>query len=59
MVRPTQQMREVVDFCQEQPEIRSWLDYFDDPAEEEPLTAAGAEGNERGEEGGDDNDIRR
>ncbi|CAM9912331.1 unnamed protein product, partial [Ectocarpus sp. 4 AP-2014] len=27
------QMREVIDFCQEQPEIRSWLDYFDDPAE--------------------------
>lgn len=54
-------MREVIDFCQEQPEIRSWLDYFDDPAEEEALAAAGAEGNERGEGGREDNDndIRR
>ncbi|CBJ26175.1 conserved unknown protein [Ectocarpus siliculosus] len=52
-------MREVIDFCQEQPEIRSWLDYFDDPAEEEALAAAGSEGKEGGEEGGEDNDIRR
>lgn len=31
-------MREVIDFCCEQPEIRSWLDYFDDPAENQAVT---------------------
>lgn len=36
-------MREVIEFCTEQPEIRSWLDYFDDPAEEEALAAGSSE----------------
>lgn len=36
-------MREVIDFCTEQPEIRSWLDYFDDPTEEEALAAVSGE----------------
>lgn len=50
------QMREVIEFCQEQPEIRSWLDYFDDSAEEEPSTGGG-EGDDGGEM--DDRDISR
>lgn len=29
-----EQIQDVVDYCHEQPEIRSWLDYFDDPPEE-------------------------
>lgn len=30
-----EQIQDVVDYCQEKPEILSWLDYFDDPPEEE------------------------
>ncbi|CAM9890638.1 unnamed protein product [Choristocarpus tenellus] len=26
---------DIVDYCQEHPEIRSWLDYFDDPPEQD------------------------
>lgn len=53
-------MREVIDFCQEQPEIRSWLDYFDDPVEEGSLVATGAAGEaEEGGGGADDDDILR
>lgn len=52
-------MREVIDFCQEQPEIRSWLDYFDDPCEEEVLTAAAGEDGGGADGGVDDGDIRR
>lgn len=54
------QMREVIEFCQEQPEIRSWLDYFDDSTEEEPSTGGG-EGEAGGDAGGemDDEDILR
>lgn len=52
-------MREVIEFCQEQPEIRSWLDYFDDPSEAEAVTAAAGE-DEGGIDGGlDDDEIRR
>lgn len=53
------QMREVIEFCQQQPEIRSWLDYFDDSAEDEPSTGGG--GGEAGAAGGelDDRDISR
>ncbi|CAM9158468.1 unnamed protein product, partial [Scytosiphon promiscuus] len=53
-------MREVIDFCQEQPEIRSWLDYFDDPVEEGALAAAaGATGEaEEVAKGADDDVIR-
>lgn len=53
-------MREVIEFCQEQPEIRSWLDYFDDSAEEGPSTGGG--GDETGGDAGgglDDRDISR
>ena len=64
--RGWKQMREVIDFCTEQPEIRSWLDYFDDPAEEEALQAGTGEheGGQDGAMGGagggvDDRDIAR
>lgn len=30
----TTQVLDVIDYCCEQPEIRSWLDFFDDAAEE-------------------------
>ncbi len=58
-------MREVIDFCTEQPEIRSWLDYFDDPTEEEALAAGsgeleGGQGAAFGGVGGvEDKDIAR
>lgn len=54
-------MREVIDFCQEQPEIRSWLDYFDDPVEDGALAAAAGAAGDVGEGGGgaDDEEIRR
>eukprot|EP00752_Nemacystus_decipiens_P008508 g7598.t1 len=51
-------MREVIEFCQEQPEIRSWLDYFDDPSEEEALTGAAGEDGGGADAGVDDNDIQ-
>lgn len=31
---PACQVLDIIDFCHEQPEIRSWLDFFDDPSEE-------------------------
>lgn len=30
----TKQAIDIIDYCREQPEIRSWLDFFDDPAED-------------------------
>lgn len=38
--RSIDQIRDVIDFCHEQPEIRSWLDFFDDPSEDGPVTLA-------------------
>lgn len=58
--RAAVQMAEVIAFCHEQPEIRSWLDYFDDPAEleavadgEDVMDGGGVAG------AGDDKDISR
>lgn len=54
----TQQMLDVIDFCHEHPEIRSWLDYFDDPAEEETVADREDGADERGVVGaGVDKDI--
>lgn len=57
----TMKVLDVIDYCCEQPEIRSWLDFFDDPTEE---TAAGdAEDAVVDDEGvpgvEDDSDVRR
>ena len=59
---PIDQIQDVIDFCQEQPEIRSWLDFFDDPSEDGPVGVAAEEDGADREAGAlseNDRDIRR
>ena len=56
VIRRIEQIQEVVLFCLEQPEIRSWLDYFDDSAEE---VAADSDDGVRIASAADDRDVVR